>query len=186
MSRENSEHDSKNNINIVVLGASSVSKTSLIFRYVNEKCPTEHDPTVEDIYNVDFIKESLPYYLNILDTAGLEDYQNRLSTWIKSSDCFILVYSIDNEASFKELNDKYETISEIKDIKQTSIILVGNKCDKENERKVTKEEGEKYAKSKGLLFLETSSLDDNNNIKEIFDAIVIDYLKNSGVKKDEK
>ena len=183
MSNDNSQDDSTPKIKIVVLGESKVGKSALIFRYLKGKFPKEHDPTVEDIYKVE--KEDLKYDVEILDTSGEKDYQNMIENWINDGNCFILVYSIDDENSFKELDAKYEKICQIKKNEIFSIILVGNKCDLENERKITEQEGKKYAEKKNMLFLETSALQ-IINVKEVFDTVLDNYLKKNGEIKEEK
>ena len=182
MSNDNSQDDPK--ISIVVLGESNVGKSALIFRYISDKFPSEHDPTVEDLYNVEN-KEDLKYDLDILDTAGDKDYQTSLDNWINSGNCFILVYSINDENSFKELDAKYERICQNKKIEDISIILVGNKCDLKSERKITEEEGKNYAEKKNMLFLEASA-SQKINVKEVFNTVINNYLKKNGDIKEEK
>ena len=182
MSNENSQDYSTPKIKIVVLGESKVGKSALIFRYLKGEFPKKHDPTVEDTYKVE--KEDLKYDVEILDTAGEKDYQSVIENWINDGNCFILVYSIDDENSFKELDAKYEKICQIKKNEIFSIILVGNKCDLKSERKVTEEEGKKFAKSKGILFSEASALEDFN-AKDVFLKVIKDYLKKLKDKKNE-
>ena len=185
MFNENSQDDSLTVINIVLLGKSSVGKTALIYRFINEKYPEEHDPTDEDHYYTRKTIEKLEFKLDILDTGGIEDYKNYLDKWIEFGSCFILVYSIDDANSFKELKANCKLIFQIKKKEAFSIILLGNKCDLESERKVTEEEGKKFAKTEGILFLETSALN-NYNISEVFDKVIKDYLKKPGSKINKK
>ena len=185
MFNESSQDDSFMMINIVLLGKSSVGKTALIYRFINEKYPEEHDPTDEDHYYTRKTIEKLEFKLDILDTGGIEDYKNYLDKWIEFGSCFILVYSIDDANSFKELKANCELIFQIKKNEIFSIILVGNKCDLENERKITEQEGKKYAEKKNMLFLETSALQ-IINVKEVFDTVLDNYLKKNGEIKEEK
>ena len=184
MFNENSQDDSFMMINIVLLGKSSVGKTALIYRFINEKYPEEHDPTDEDHYYTRKTIEKLEFKLDILDTGGIEDYKNYLDKWIEFGSCFILVYSIDDANSFKELKANCELIFQIKKNEIFSIILVGNKCDLKSERKVTEEEGKKFAKSKGILFSEASALEDFN-AKEVFFMVIKDYIKKLENKKNK-
>ena len=101
--------------------------------------------------------------LEILDTAGQDDYQTMLDTWIQFGNCYLLVYSIDDLDSFNSLKKRYERICQIKNNENFSVVVVGNKCDlSENERKVNTSDVENYCKSIGVEFMETSAL---NKIK---------------------
>jgi len=73
----------------------------------------------------------------------------------------------------------------VKDVDSVPCVIVGNKCDLEQDRVVTKETGTKFAMDVGCLFLETSALT-NTNVKEIFEGLVRECYKSRGLKnKDE-
>ena len=71
--------------------------------------------------------------IQIVDTAGEEDYQNMLDQWIDVADGFLLVFAINDKDTFNVLDEKYKRIEKHKE-KNVPIILVGNKCDLENEK----------------------------------------------------
>ena len=154
---------------IVVLGRGTVGKTSLIFRYVNNVCPKEHDPTVEDSYSV-IIQTAKGEDRNfkILDTAGEEDYQTMMDEWIKTADGFLLMFAINDKESFDGLKEKIVRIK--KNNKEKSpIILVGNKCDLAHKREITTQQAVEYAQTIGAKYYETSALtDENGNCKVVF------------------
>ena len=111
MSKASEGKPENNNIvkvKLVVLGKSLVGKTALAFRFISDKFPTEHDTTVEDQYKVNLTIEDINCELEILDTAGQEDYQTMFDSWIESGNCYLLVYSIDDEESFNQVKVKYE------------------------------------------------------------------------------
>ena len=163
-------------IKIVVLGKCLVGKSALTYRFINDKFLTEHDTTIEDQYYVNMTINDKYCELEILDTAGQDDYQTMLDTWIESGNCYLLVYSIDDLSTFNGVKERYERICQIKNNSIFSVIIVGNKCDlPESERKVQKEEAENFAKSNGLEFLETSALN-KINVKEAFTTVAHDYL----------
>ncbi len=154
-------------IKIAVLGQSMVGKSALTFRFINNKFPTEHDTTIEDSYSIPAKIDDIQCQLEILDTAGQDDYQTMLDTWINSADGFILVYSIDNRQSFDSAKDKYNRILQLKEGQKVAVIIVGNKCDLEDKREVNKEEAERYCNNNNIYFLETSALN-IINVKETF------------------
>ena len=154
-------------LKIAVLGQSMVGKSALTFRFINNKFPTEHDTTIEDSYSIPAKIDDIQCQLEILDTAGQDDYQTMLDTWINSADGFILVYSIDNKESFESTKARYDRIIRLKEGQKVSIIVVGNKCDLEDKRQVSKEEVEKYCNEMNISFLEASALN-TINVKESF------------------
>ena len=166
---ETSSVSSENSIplKIAVLGQSMVGKSALTFRFINNKFPTEHDTTIEDAYSIPAKIDDTQCQLEILDTAGQDDYQTMLDTWINSADGFILVYSIDNKESFESTKMRYERILKLKAEQKISIIIAGNKCDLEENRQVSREEVENYCRSHKINFLETSALK-TINVKESF------------------
>jgi len=163
-------------VKIAVLGQSFVGKSSLTFRFINNKFPDEHDSTIEDSYKIDVNIDNIKCSLEIVDTAGQDDYQTLVDTWINSSDGFILVYSIDNKDSFESMKSRYRRILKLKGDQKVSIIIVGNKCDLEEERKVSKEEGENFCLSNKVSFLETSALK-FINVKEAFLSVTKGLLQ---------
>ena len=171
-------------IKIVVLGKSLVGKSALTYRFISDKFPTEHDTTVEDQYKTIANVDGSPCELEVLDTAGQDDYQTMLDTWIEFGDCFLLVYSVDDYDSFKQVKTKFERIQQVKKTESYSVILVGNKCDlPETSRNVAKSEVENYAQNIGVHCIETSALN-KINVKEAFIDVVHQYLiKNPKGKK---
>ena len=173
-------------IKIAVLGKTLVGKSALTYRFISDKFPTEHDTTVEDQYQTEVNVDGISCELEILDTAGQDDYQIMLDTWIGFGNCYLLVYSIDDADSFIQAKEKYERIVQVKDKEQFSVVLVGNKCDlPEDNRKVTKEEAENYAKNIGVHFMEASALT-RINIKEAFMQIVHDFLNKTHQGNEQK
>ena len=154
-------------LKIAVLGQSMVGKSALTFRFIKNKFPTEHDTTIEDAYSIPAKIDDIQCQLEILDTAGQDDYQTMLDTWINSVEGFILVYSIDNKESFESTKTRYERILKLKADQKVSIIIVGNKCDLEENRQVSREEVENFCHKNKINFLEASALK-TINIKETF------------------
>ena len=162
---------------LVVLGKSLVGKSALTYRFINDQFPKEHDTTIEDQYKVSTQIDGFNCLVEILDTAGQDDYQSMLETWINFGSGFLIVYSIDDVESFVEAKKKYEKLVSIKGGEPFSCILVGNKCDLGNDmRKVSKKEGEEFAKSKKIPFLEASALT-KINVKECFHKVSHDLLE---------
>ena len=90
--------------------------------------------------------------IQIWDTAGQERYRAITSSYYKGSHGCFIVYDITNQSSFDNVEKWYEHVQKEAG-KDISIILVGNKSDLENERKVSKEKGEDLAKNLNCPFL---------------------------------
>ena len=102
-------------IKITVLGNTLVGKSALTYRYISNKFPEDHDTTIEDQYKITSKIEGYQCQIEILDTAGQDDYQSMLDTWISFGEGFVLVYSIDQKDSFDVLKDRYERIKRNKE-----------------------------------------------------------------------
>ena len=145
------------------MGKGAVGKTSLILRFVTNKCPKEHDPTVEDSYNVSFkSKTGEEKEFQILDTAGEEDYQNMQDNWINSSKGFILVFAINDLESFQHLRNIVTRIKK-NEAENKPHIVIGNKRDLEQKREVTTQQVEEFCKTINAKYFEVSALKDNNS-----------------------
>ena len=104
--------------------------------------------------------------IQLWDTAGQEAFRSITRSYYKNSTCAFIVYDITSRKTFDNLN---LWLRECKDMcyKEVLICLVGNKCDLENRRAISFEEGQKFAEDNQLLFFETSAKD-GTNIEEIF------------------
>lgn len=110
--------------------------------------------------------------IEILDTAGYEEFEVMQENWISQGQGFILVYAIDNRESFQEIKKLKKRIDRMKDYAQVSSILVGNKIDLPN-NVVPTEEGKALATELNMLFLETSAKT-GINCDEVFYSLVRD------------
>lgn len=95
--------------------------------------------------------------LDVLDTAGQEEYAAMREQYMRTGEGFLLVYSIDSKQSFEEIRTFQQQILRVKDKDYFPIIIIGNKCDLEQDRVVSKEEGMALARSFGCKFMETSA-----------------------------
>ena len=138
---------------------------------------------MEDAYEINIeTEECQGKKFKILDTAGEEDYQNMLDQWISVASGFILVFAINDEETFKALKDKVKRIAK-NDAGKLPIVLVGNKCDLQENREVTVQEAEDFARAIGATYLETSALTDSNgNVKVAFQqcgTMILSKTKNT-------
>jgi len=96
--------------------------------------------------------------LEILDTAGTEQFTAMRDLYMKNGQGFVLVYSITAQSTFNDLQDLREQILRVKDTEDVPMVLVGNKCDLEDERVVGKDQGLNMARQfNNCAFMETSA-----------------------------
>ena len=105
----------------------------------------------------------------ILDTAGEEDYQNMLDQWITKANGFLLMFAINDAETFEALKEKVTRIQK-NGADKLPIILVGNKCDLQAERKISQQQAKEFAKTINGKYIETSALTNfNGNVKVVFE-----------------
>ena len=163
-----------------------VGKSCLTYRFINYNAPKSHDPTIQDEYKSTTKIDEIQYNIEILDTAGLDEYQNKMDTWINFGDGFLLVFAINDKESFNCLNEKRNRIIQIKNGKPCPILLVGNKQDLDTERQINFSEAKNLANKWGSEYIETSA-ETNFNCKEAFEILAkkILLVKKSQVNKKE-
>ena len=152
---------------------------------MKNQCPKDHDPTVEDAYVIQ-IDEYEGKEFKILDTAGEEDYQNMIDQWINSANGFLLVFAINDKETFEALKVKVKRI-EKNEANKLPLIVVGNKCDLQDQREVPSQEAEEFAKSINAKYFETSALNDmNGNVKVVFSECAAMILEKGKKGEDGK
>ena len=107
----------------------------------------------------------------ILDTAGLEQFNAINESYYRNADCCLLVYDITERKSFEECKNYYS--EKLNEYSKTiiKIVLLGNKTDLEEERKIDSEEGANFAEENNYIFMETSCKD-NYNVADAFTSLV--------------
>ncbi|KAI5938399.1 Ras-related protein Rap-2c [Manis javanica] len=142
---------------VVVLGSGGVGKSALTVQFVTGTFIEKYDPTIEDFYRKEIEVDSSPSVLEILDTAGTEQFASMRDLYIKNGQGFILVYSLVNQQSFQDIKPMRDQIVRVKRYEKVPLILVGNKVDLEPEREVMSSEGRALAQEWGCPFMETSA-----------------------------
>jgi len=156
---------------LVVLGSGGVGKSCFTIQLISGTFVETYDPTLEDSYRKQMTVDEEEAILNIYDTAGQEDFSAVRDQYIRIGEGFICMYSITNEASFKEVSNLRDKICSITEEESHPVVLVGNKCDLDSDRQVKKESGEALAKQFGWRFLEGSAKA-KINVTETFMEVV--------------
>ncbi|KAI9269717.1 small G-protein Ras2 [Helicostylum pulchrum] len=142
---------------IVVLGDGGVGKTALTIQLCLNHFVETYDPTIEDSYRKQVVIDDFPCVLEVLDTAGQEEYTALRDQWIRDGEGFLIVYSITSRSTYDRVNKFRDQIFRVKDLNKVPLILVGNKSDKVTDREVSREEGALKARTLNCDFVETSA-----------------------------
>jgi len=161
------------NVKLLLIGNSSVGKSSLLLRFSDEQWLPEDESSAT--IGVDFRVHKMEINgkkvkLSIWDTAGQERFRTITSSYYRGAQGVILVYDVANRESFEALPRWY---SELETYVSTSVvkILVGNKVDKEFSRQVSTTEGQDFADRMKSLFIETSAKT-AVNVQDAFHEVV--------------
>ncbi|XP_031829908.1 RAS oncogene family member Rab3 isoform X1 [Nomia melanderi] len=156
---------------LLIIGNSSVGKTSFLFRYADDSFTSAFVSTVGIDFKVKTVfRNDKRVKLQIWDTAGQERYRTITTAYYRGAMGFILMYDITNEESFNSVQD---WITQIKTYSSDNaqVILVGNKCDMAEERVISEKRGIQLAEQLEVQFFETSAKE-NINIKAVFEQLV--------------
>lgn len=176
---------------LVVLGDGGVGKTALTIQLCLQHFVETYDPTIEDSYRKQVVIDGQPCMLEVLDTAGQEEYTALRDQWIRDGEGFVLVYSIASRSSFTRIKRFHHQIQRVKESVASSpsypgsplsatnsqlpvpIMLVGNKSDRVTEREVSTQEGHALARELGCEFVEASAKNCINVEKAFYDVVRI-------------
>ena len=179
---------------LLLIGNSSVGKSSLLFRFVENVWDDSFVPTI----GVDFVSKCIIiniYFfislfhqklktlevngkkvkLQIWDTAGQERFKNITASYYRGGNGVLVVYDITERESFENLNSWLIEIEKNAN-KNVYKLLIGNKCDLEDKRKVTYQEGKDFAESNGMKFIETSTKT-ASKVQEAFELLTNEIIK---------
>lgn len=133
--------------------------------------PETKRETNTDSYRKQCMVDDETALLDVLDTAGQEEYSAMREQYMRTGEGFLLVYSITSRQSFEEIQTFEQQILRVKDKDYFPIILVGNKCDLEHERVVSREEGQALARQFNCKFIETSAKSRLNVDNAFYDLV---------------
>ena len=145
---------------ILIIGDSSVGKTSLITRYTNGTFKEEYLATVGlDYYSKNEEINNQTIQVKLWDTAGQERFKALTQNYFRNAEGVLLAFDVTNEESFNNLKDWINSIKINMEAKNIflPLIVVGNKIDMENERDITKEDAENFASENKYKYFETSA-----------------------------
>ena len=157
----------------VVSGNSNVGKTSIVRYEIHNQFEQDNKSTlVFDHFSKNYKICDKIIRIQIWDTCGNETYEEIMKNFYRSALCIFVVFALDDENSFLNLNKWIYDIKKINENESPIIVLIGNKKDLESERKITKEEIEKYCRKNEIdTYFETSAKT-GESIHELFKEVI--------------
>lgn len=142
---------------LIVVGDQATGKSCILNRFVNDTFDEHYQATI----GLDFQSKNVKINdqdvrLILYDTAGQEKFRSLIPMYIREAQIILMIYDITRKESFESMPKWFDDVS---DVKTTDAVyaLIGNKTDLESERKVSKEEGQKFAEEKNMIFAEVSA-----------------------------
>ena len=177
MSKKNEIKIARTYLSIITLGDTTVGKTCLAQRFIGQEFK---DIKLSTIGQECFIKivniNNHEIKIKIWDTAGQERYRSIAISSIRNSNGVLLVYDITKLNTYETLEYWFKQIKNVLEIKDTPIVLIGNKIDLKDSREVSYEKGEEFAKDHGIKFFECSAKS-KINVDEAFNCLINDIYK---------
>ena len=164
-------------VKIIMVGSINVGKTSLVAKYAIGKNPGK----TESSKNASFVNKikkvnGIRFEIKLWDTAGKEKYKSLSNLLIKNAKRAILVYSIDNEESFKDLDTWLELIKSMND-EEVIYGVCANKSDLVSEKTIPDEKGKEYAKKIGAEWISSSAIINGQGIDKFVEILFVKYYR---------
>ena len=181
----------------MVIGDGATGKTCLLITYTTNAFPEEYVPTVFDNYLAKIAIDGEEHQLHLWDTAGQDDYDRLRPLSYPQTDCFVILFSVDNPGSLHNVEHKWHPEITEHDPK-VPFVLVGNKQDLRHDPRtverlaemkdapVTHEQGKLLAEKLGAAAYVDCSAKTNFGLKEVFDSVILATLESEQKAKRDK
>jgi len=160
---------------VIIVGDSGVGKTSLLNQYVNQRYTQQYRATVgADFLAKEVMVDDRLITLQIWDTAGQERFQSLGGAFYRGADCCVLTFDLTNAKSFESLDNWREEFlaqGAPKDPENFPFIVIGNKVDRETERKVPTAKAQSWCKNHGNIEYFEVSAKDNISVEDAFQVV---------------
>ncbi|XP_014208665.1 ras-related protein Ral-a isoform X2 [Copidosoma floridanum] len=156
---------------VIMVGSGGVGKSALTLQFMYDEFVQDYEPTKADSYRKKVVLDGEEVQIDILDTAGQEDYAAIRDNYFRSGEGFLCVFSITEDDSFQATQEFREQILRVKNDENIPFLLVGNKSDLQDKRKVSLTEAQGRSQQWGVPYVETSAKTRENVDKVFFDLM---------------
>ncbi|PAA93638.1 hypothetical protein BOX15_Mlig009726g1 [Macrostomum lignano] len=156
---------------VIMVGSGGVGKSALTLQFMYEEFVQDYEPTKADSYRKKMTLDNTEVQIDILDTAGQEDYASIRDNYFRGGEGFLCIFSITDPESFAATNDYREQIIRVKGDESIPMFLVGNKSDLEQSRQVSGQEAQQRAQQWRVPYIETSAKT-RENVEQAFVDLV--------------
>ncbi|XP_062384128.1 ras-related protein Ral-B-like [Sardina pilchardus] len=164
---------------VIMVGSGGVGKSALTLQFMYDEFVEDYEPTKADSYRKKVVLDGEDVQIDILDTAGQEDYAAIRDNYFRSGEGFLLVFSITELESFTASSEFREQILRVKPDGETiPLLLVGNKSDLEDRRQVAANDARAKAEQWGVQYVETSA-----KTRAYVDKVFFDLMREVRAKK---
>eukprot|EP01083_Nonionella_stella_P085543 237266_1 len=177
-----------NEYKIVVLGGGGTGKNEITIAKESTNFLEEYDPTIEDSYRKSVVIDGEPCLLDILDTSGKAEFSSMQDQWMREAQAFLVVYSITSRTTFDEAFIMREKIMRSREEEEPPIVFVGNKMELDDQRQVSKSEGQDLVNEWGTQcsFFEISTANRTNCQECIFECVRLIRQKEANKLKEQE
>ncbi|KAK4573449.1 hypothetical protein RGQ29_031417 [Quercus rubra] len=164
-------------LKIVLIGDSAVGKSNLLSRFARNEFDTNSKATIGVEFQTQAVEiDGKEVKAQIWDTAGQERFRAVTSAYYRGAVGALIVYDITRTTTFDSVKRWLDELTTHCDTTMARM-LVGNKCDLDNIRAVSVEDGKSLAEAEGLFFMETSALD-STNVEAAFEVVIREIYNN--------
>ncbi|KAG1661795.1 Ras-like protein 2 [Nymphon striatum] len=166
---------------LVVVGGGGVGKSAITIQFIQSYFVTDYDPTIEDSYTKQCVIDDVVAKLDVLDTAGQEEFSAMREQYMRSGEGFLLIFSVDDRNRFElfysyqeffdEIYKFHKQILRVKDRDEFPMLLVGNKADLESKRTVSVDEANSAAAHLKISYIECSAKLRTNIDQAFYDLV---------------
>ena len=156
---------------VIMVGSGGVGKSALTLQFMYDEFVSDYEPTKADSYRKQVVLDGEETQIDILDTAGQEDYAAIRDNYFRSGEGFLCVFSIVENESFQATSDFRDQILRVKQNDRVPFLLVGNKCDLEDSRQVPAHDAQEKAQQWNVPYVETSAKTKHNVDKVFYDLM---------------
>lgn len=156
---------------VIMVGSGGVGKSALTLQFMYDEFVEDYEPTKADSYRKKVVLDGEEVQIDILDTAGQEDYAAIRDNYFRTGEGFLCVFSIKEQESFQATQEFREQILRVKNDENIPFLLVGNMIDLKEQRQVSYEEATKRAQDWHVPYVETSAKTRVNVDKVFYDLM---------------